>query len=279
MPKRDAFPVRIGVVTLRALSCGLSLMLGLLAAGLLLALTASGPANAAPAACIVVTTTIQAAIDSAPTGATVCVPAGTYTESLTLDKAVNLTGALSSTTIVRALAGQRVLTVTGISIHNSTVISGLTFTGGNVSGDGGGLHVDADAQPRLENLIISGNKANNVGGGLFTDVGSPLLLVNVVVFSNTAVLYGGGVYASDNLSLQGGRIENNQCTGPSCRGGGLSMNDVNPVTMLGAQFLHNTSGSNGGGAYVPGSLTAHGTRSSIVVRARPWVTIRSCLCA
>ena len=215
---------------------------------------------AAPSACggpdIVVTTTIQAAIDFSPSGANGARASGMYSESLTLNKAVNLTGALSSTTIVHAIDGQRVLTVTGISIHNSTIISGFTFTGGNVLGDGGGIHVDTNAQPLLENLIISGNQATNTGGGLFTDSGSPLLLVNVVIYSNTADLYGGGVFASDGLSLQGGRIENNRCTGPNRRGGGLTMNDVLPVVMVGAQFIHNTAAAAGGGADIPGTLSA-----------------------
>src|SRR5574341_48423 len=80
--------------------CSLLLALLLLA----LAFLTLRPAQAAPrfhpnqAADILVTTTIQAAIDAASPGDTVIVPAGIYTESLTLSKAVSLTGVSSATT-------------------------------------------------------------------------------------------------------------------------------------------------------------------------------------
>ena len=127
----------------RVFTCLLAVGAGLFSAAALL-LAVGGPirpAHAAPLAdTIIVTSSIQAALDSALPGDTVFVPAGTYTESLTLSQAVSLTGELSSTTIVYALAGQRVLTVTGASIDSSVVISGLTFTGGDAgSGNGGGI--------------------------------------------------------------------------------------------------------------------------------------------
>jgi nitrous oxidase accessory protein NosD len=78
--------------------------------------------------------TIQACIDAAQAGDTIFIPAGDYTESLTLNKAVSLTGQLSGTTFLHALPNTRVLTVTGAAVNSSVVISGLTFTGGNVTG-------------------------------------------------------------------------------------------------------------------------------------------------
>src|SRR6185503_1134612 len=130
---------------------------------------------------ILVTTTIQAAIDAAIPGDSVVIPAGHYTESLTLNKAVSLRGALSSTTIIHALAGERVLTVTGAAINNSTVISGLTFRDGNTTDfpGGGAIRVEGFAQPLLQNLIITNNQASTTGGGLSIALGSPLHLVNV----------------------------------------------------------------------------------------------------
>ncbi len=127
----------------RRLSCGLSLALGLVGAGLLLAV-AEAPAHAAPPARpaqpdIVVSTTIQAAIDAAPSNSKVIIPAGHYTESLTLSTTVSLIGAQANSTIIHALPGERVLTVTGATINSGVVISGLTFTGGDVTGDGGGI--------------------------------------------------------------------------------------------------------------------------------------------
>ena len=80
---------------------------------------------------------IQAAIDAATDGDTILINAGDYTESLTLSKPVSLTGVNSDTTIIHAFAGQRVLTVTGATISNSVIISGLMFTDGDATGGQG----------------------------------------------------------------------------------------------------------------------------------------------
>src|SRR5512141_3260526 len=85
---------------------------------------------------------IQACIDAANDGDTILIAAGRYTESLTLSKPVSLTGVSRDTTIIHAMAGQRVLTVTGATISNSVVISGLMFTGGSAD-QGGGIYADA----------------------------------------------------------------------------------------------------------------------------------------
>ena len=114
---------------------------------------------------------IQVCIDAAADGDTIVIPAGTYTESLTLSKAVSLTGENRDTTIIHAVTGQRVLTVTGATISNSVVISGLTFTGGNLSGPeycpkqcGGGVFVTDTAYLTIQNVLFSNNAADRVSG-------------------------------------------------------------------------------------------------------------------
>jgi pectin methylesterase-like acyl-CoA thioesterase len=83
-----------------------------------------------PATLVNCSGSIQACIDAANDGDTILIAAGRYTESLTLSKPVSLTGENRDTTIIHAIAGQRVLTVTGATISTTVVISGLTFTGG-----------------------------------------------------------------------------------------------------------------------------------------------------
>src|SRR5579859_4043510 len=167
-PTRNAHLLRRIVYCLLPLAAGLGATLALLLAGGPLlpayANTTTYPGCGA---------TIQACIDNASAGDTILISAGDYTESLTLSKAVSLTGALSSTTILHALVGQRVLTVTGAAVDSSVVISGLTFTGGGITttyncpdGCGGGIYISATAQPRLENLILANNSAGFDGGGL-----------------------------------------------------------------------------------------------------------------
>ncbi len=99
---------------------------------------------------------IQAAIDAANNGDTIFITAGRYTESLTLSKPVSLIGAGRDTTILHAVEGQRVLTVTGATISNSVVISGLTFTGGDISTGGSVLKtVAAESRSSMVHSLLS----------------------------------------------------------------------------------------------------------------------------
>jgi hypothetical protein len=216
------------------------------------------PVQAAPfsrpaQADILVTTTIQAAINTANPGDTVIVPAGNYTESLTLSKAVSLTGVSSATTIIHALPNQRVLTVTGAAISNSVVISGLTLTGGNVTGGdscptfcGGGLLITGTAQPLLQNLIIANNQAGWYGGGAYTGVGSPLTLVDTKFISNSTRYYGGGLATGDRSVITNVSFLSNRASRLSGgAGGGLAT--LGPATFItDSRFENNTSVSAGG---------------------------------
>jgi predicted outer membrane repeat protein len=237
---------------------GLASLVGLAACGLLLLLAAGRvrPAQAAPAAgTIVVTTTIQAAINGAANGDTILIHAGRYTESLTLNKPVSLTAFGDGPVTIVAVTGQRVLTVTGPSITNSTVISGLTFTGGNSASAGGGIRVANSASPLLHSLVITNNRSANNGGGLAVDLPGSLTLVNTEVLSNSAQFSGGGVWSTGGAAVNGGRLEGNQALAGS--GGGLMVFDAD-LAVTGTAFLSNTVADDGAGLYQFG--TARSTR-------------------
>ncbi|MBI5568238.1 MAG: hypothetical protein HY870_25315, partial [Chloroflexi bacterium] len=205
--------------------------------------------------------TVQHAIDVANDGDQVLIASGLYTQSTTLSKPVSLTGVNSDTTILHAVAGQRVLTVTGATISNSVVISGLTFTGGNVAngyscpdGCGGGIAVLDQAQPLLHSIQINGNTAAT-GGGLFNDDGSPLTLRSVALRDNTATYEGGGCLANAALQLEDTDFIHNMAQ----TGAGLATpryHDPVDVSMQRTRFLSNTATPEGlvygGGAYVSG---------------------------
>lgn len=164
--------------------------------------------------------TIQGCINTAVPGDNVIIPANTYVESLTLNKAVSLVGAGSESTTIQAVSGERVLTVTGATINSSVVISGLRLQNGDVSSGnlcsslntancGGGILITGSAAPSLSNLIIQNNSAFQ-GGGLYADVGTVLPPLNNVAFLlNAAVLSGGGAYFVEGVIVNNGRFENN----------------------------------------------------------------------
>jgi len=152
MPVSNPLPVR------RFLACGLTVATGLAAAALLI-VTARSVSPAEEAVSEIVypgcAPRIQQCLDNATPGQTVVIQPGHYITSLTLSKAVSLTGAGSAQVTLQALPDQRVLTVTGHTINNSVVISGLTLAGGRAvgaacpAGCGGGMAVVGNAQPLI----------------------------------------------------------------------------------------------------------------------------------
>jgi predicted outer membrane repeat protein len=192
-------------------------------------------------------------------GNRILIPSGVYTESLTLNKAVSLMGDNAHTTVVYALSNQRALTVTGSPVTATTIISGLTFTGGHATGGsgcphfcGGGLLITGTPQLMLQNLIIAGNSADDLGGGIYAGESTSLVFVDVQVMSNTAGISGGGVLALGSATLAGGRFENNQAV---LGGGGGLYADAAMLILTDTQFISNSAGYAGGAKVGTASLT------------------------
>ncbi|CAG0934614.1 hypothetical protein TFLX_03588 [Thermoflexales bacterium] len=193
--------------------------------------------------------TVQHAIDVANDGEQVLIASGLYTQSATLYKPVSLTGVSSDTAILHAVAGQRVLTVTGATISHSVVISGLTFTGGKAD-YGGGLLITDTARPLIRASIFVSNAASVNGGGLYAQ--SDLTLMDSRIVSNVAVSQGGGLYAlGPNLVLTNTDFIGNV-------GGGAIAGDwdhLSQVNVTAGGFI-----SNDAGLSVYGSLHMSGTQ-------------------
>lgn len=180
---------------------------------------------------VTVTTTIQAAIDVAQPGDDILIPAGIYTESLTINKSVNLMGTGNSTTVVHAVTNQRVMT-----IASTTVISGLTIMGGNSiqsgggdGGFGGGLFLDEDHSVTLVNSVVRNNTADFFGGGFFLNVNSSAVLTNTIIQSNVSSIAGGGLYLKEDnqVILNKVTIQSNTATW----GGGLFVDEESSATL------------------------------------------------
>jgi hypothetical protein len=250
---------------MRLLKCATSLVLALTCLIGLGALLATRSIHAAPSAGVVpVTTTLQAAINAAQNGDTVLIPAGTYTESLTIDKSITLTGVTSATTIIRAAGNQRVITVTsghdlrvehlaivggragsaeggGIRIENGRLQLIDVIVADNQAGYGGGIFQGSTGRVDTINSRIERNQSGNHGGGLY--VNGDIALTDTLVLSNTATWDGGGLTVwTGNTRLTGGLFSGNQA---GRNGGGLNLN--NSLALSGTAFISNTAKQDGGG--------------------------------
>ncbi len=192
---------------------------------------------------------IQQAVNAAASGATLRIGAGTYRESVSLRAGVSLVGAGSALTIVNGNGSQPVMTAAGGSIGRSTVIDGLTITGGG-GASGAGITIGGGASPTLRNLVIHGNNAANAGGGVSVyDGASSPLLENVTVRNNSAQNGAGLTLSGSNVQITGGRIENNTA---NTLGGGL-MAEGGTLTVDGTTLAGNRAAY--GGAFSFSAVT------------------------
>ena len=218
-------------------------------------------------------------IDVTPPGGTVNIPAGVYTESLTLNKPVSLIGAGIGSTIINAAPSDRVLTVTGSTILPTTQIVSLTLQGGRLGGscqgfcNGGGVLIVEGAYPSFQSVMINDNQAV-MGGGLYIQSGGAQLVANSVV-GNQATQSGGGAYVEaanatleqfggtfgGNLAIDGAGVfvqsgQFKQTGGviygnvASNWGGGLLIGSGGTIRTSQGQIISNSAVNSGGGLFV-----------------------------
>ena len=217
-----------------------------------------GSAQAAPLATLRVfpgcAATLQACLDASADGDSIDIASGTYITSLTMSKAVTLTGGGAQgagATILKAMPGQRVLTVTS-AVTQPFTIGSLGLTGGNVTGDGGAVSSLSLGAMLLQDVTISNSKASNVGGGL--SAAGPVTLANVTFLGNTATSNGGAA-SVQTATVNGGQFILNTCIG-FCTGGGIWANAA--LTLNGVSFYSNTAQFNGGGAGSDAAIAVNG---------------------
>lgn len=224
-------------------------------------------------------TSIQAAINAAAAGATVRVGPGVYRETLRLKAGVQVKGAGPQQTVLQGNGSATLVTASGSQIGRSTVLEGMTITGGG-GRYGGGVQVSSGAAPTLRDLWVVDNAAvgGPSGGGILVSDGANPLLEEVKLRGNRA--NSGSAIAvwqaqatlrrctvADNgttgaLPLYGailldGRstvtIEDTVVRGNRAQyGGGLAVASGSSATVVGSRFWDNEATVQGGGIVVVG---------------------------
>jgi|GEM_PF-1433846 len=160
-----------------------------------------------------------------------------------------------------------------IPLTPATVLDGFVITGGQSTGEGGGI-CNRNASPTFRNCIIYGNSAG-WGGGMYNHQSAPVL-ENCVFRQNTSA-GGGGLYIeySNNTQIRNCRFENNIAQGSggaiyslsahpkvyssifvgnSADGlGGAVMDMADSSYYVNCLFLRNSANMGGGGARANGN--------------------------
>lgn len=129
--------------------------------------------------------------------------------------------------------------------NSATVtITGLTISGGNVSGEyGGGILIEENSNLSLDNCVVSGNIAYG-GGGITVYNNSSLSVSYCLIISNLSQDIGGGIYADldSYFTIRNSLISNNSADG---RGGGGILIDSNTGYIYNSTFTGNAATSGG----------------------------------
>ena len=157
-----------------------------------------------------------------------------------------------------AVADGHVITVKGeLKVHDATGMSDV-ITGGNSTGNGGGIRVDGGALEVYDGVTISGNSAAN-GGGVYVHNGD-FKITGTTIYGNAATC-GGGLYIDNDDArayahgLENANIKENKAVEG---GGGIYLaNGAATLGLLvkitGNEALENGANEKvlaGGGAYV-----------------------------
>ncbi|MBK7405482.1 MAG: right-handed parallel beta-helix repeat-containing protein [Phycisphaerales bacterium] len=193
---------------------------------------------------------------------------------LSISESVMITGLGADQLTVDAGGNSRIFHADGAGDAVALVLSGLTLTGGNASGPGGGVYLTSGSLSltditlsgntatdgggaylfagdlSLTDCTVTGNTASSNGGGIATDYDATVTITGTDISSNTAGR-GGGLYTSGELELRDSTVTDNTAGG---EGGGIDTAGPHGIVISGATISGNSSGAFGGGLTIYGSM-------------------------
>ena len=199
---------------------------------------------------------IQAAINDSGPGDIIDLAAETFTEPITINEDITLSGAGAGSTIIQAgstptNATQRVVTVL---VTTTVTIQGVTIRYGKTSG-GGGIHNRGVLT--VTNSIITNNNVTNNGAGIFNNGKDSvdhavLTIIDSVISNNTGGnARGGGIYNYANNGDATINLIRTEIHGNSNQYGGGISNYANygvaTLNLSQTQIYNNSGTAQGGG--------------------------------
>ena len=151
------------------------------------------------------------------------------------------------------------LTLGPLVLQNDTVF-GVSFTTNSSSGarstvidargTGRAIEVPAGSSSVLAGVTITGGNAP-IGGGILIEDGAQLAAYDTIIRDNVAAERGGGILNAGSLSLFFATLTRNR----AAAGGGIASQANTNVGIVSATFSGNTATSTGGGISAAGSVT------------------------
>jgi peroxidase len=177
---------------------------------------------------------------------------------LTINKSLTIDGGTHNITI-DAGGNSRIFHVNdGTSTKVNVVINGLTLSGGDITGDGGGIFNQENLT--ITNSKITDNIAGDDGGGIFNN--GMLTVTNTEITDNQATISfadGAGIYNNGTLNVAESIISGNDANDNA---GAIYTNDIANTTITDSIIRDNTANNDGGGLFNFGRVTIINTTIS-----------------
>ena len=160
-----------------------------------------------------------------------------------INQQLTITGPGSSLlTIQRSVNGNVNSRTSFNSFATVLKLTGMTVTGGTITGAGGGLSaVGTGPNVTLDDMVFTGNTANGSGGAIYLGNSATLTIRNSVIKDNSA-LNGGGIFFVSNGSLvmENTTLSGNKATASTNAVGGGLYFDAAALAAPPAGFTPNT---------------------------------------
>jgi predicted outer membrane repeat protein len=125
---------------------------------------------------------------------------------------------------------------------NPVQISGLTLTGGDVSGDGGAITAASVTDVRVINSVLTGNTSSGQGGAIYSE--GLLTVDGSRIEQNTASQAGGGIFAYGPLTMRSSTVSGND---GGQDGGGIASIGKYAQMQVSDSTISGNSAERGGG--------------------------------